>query len=245
MAPAIHVGTSGWSYDHWREVFYPGKLPRAKWLAFYAQSFATVELNSSFYHLPTEKAFAGWRDGTPEGFLFAVKVSRLITHIKKLRDCSEPVEMFLSRARLVGPKLGPLLYQIPPGVRRDDSLLKAFLLLLPAGLIHVFEFRHESWHTEEVFDALRRHNAGFCIFDMPGLTTPLAVTADFAYVRFHGSSAMYGGCYSDEELGDWAQRIAAATAGLRSVYVYFNNDIEGFATCNALTLRQKLADLVG
>jgi uncharacterized protein YecE (DUF72 family) len=240
MAATIHVGTSGWSYEHWRERFYPRDLPKARWLAFYAQTFATVELNSSFYHLPSEKAFAGWRGTTPDGFTFAVKVSRFITHIKKLKDCGEPVETFISRAGLLGPKLGPLLYQLPPGLRRDDSLLEAFLSLLPAGLRHVFEFRHESWHCEDVFDILRRHRAGFCAFDMPGLTTPTVITSDFAYVRFHGSRHMYGGCYSDEELDDWARRIAASATGLEAVYAYFNNDFDGFAVRNAITLREKL-----
>jgi len=240
MAAVYRVGTSGWHYAHWRERFYPGGLAKTGWLEFYARSFPTVELNNSFYHLPTEKAFDRWRDSTPDNFAFAVKVSRFITHIKQLKDSGEPLANFLGRARLLGEKLGPLLYQLPPGLHRNDSLLEGFLSLLPADLSHVFEFRHESWLTREVFDILRRHNTGFCIFDMPDLTTPLEATADFVYVRFHGSSSMYGGCYSDEELSEWSRDIASLARDVKAVYIYFNNDIDGFAVKNAQTLTEKL-----
>lgn len=245
MASKIVVGTSGWHYDHWRGRFYPDELPKLDWLAFYAQNFPTVELNNSFYHLPSEKAFARWYDSTPDNFAFAVKVSRFITHLKKLKDVEEPLTNFLGRAKLLGGKLGPLLYQLPPGLHRNDSLLEDFLSMLPTDLNHVFEFRHESWLDQGVLDLLRRRNIGFCIFDMPNLTTPLEATADFAYVRFHGSSSMYSGCYSDEELNDWAQRIASLAQDVRAVYVYFNNDIDGFAVKNAQTLTEKLNETSG
>lgn len=245
MATRYYVGTSGWHYEHWRGRFYPDELSKPGWLEFYARSFATVELNNSFYHLPSEKAFAHWRDSTPETFAFAVKVSRFITHVKRLRNAEEPLTNFLSRAKLLADKLGPLLYQLPPSLRRNDWLLQSFLSTLPGDLSHVFEFRHESWLVQEVFDLLRRHNVGFCIFDMPGLTTPLEVTADFAYVRFHGSTWMYGGCYSDEELGDWAHRITKLAQNVKAVYVYFNNDAEGFAVRNAQTLAKRLNEISG
>ena len=245
MAANYYIGTSGWHYEHWREGFYPRDLPKSKWLEFYARTFDTVELNNSFYRLPTEKAFANWRDSTPQSFAFAVKVSRFITHIKKLRDVEAPLHTLLDRAALLEEKRGPLLYQLPPTMHRNDSLLESFLSLLPGDVSHVFEFRDESWLDNEVFDLLRRHNIGFCIFDMPRFTTPLEVTADFAYVRFHGSTSMYGGCYSDEELSDWAQRIAALTHNVQEAYIYFNNDIEGFAVSNALTLHKKLDELSG
>ena len=245
MAARYYIGTSGWHYDHWRGTFYPSELSKPGWLVFYARTFATVELNNSFYRLPSEKAFAGWQDSTPETFAFAVKVSRFITHVKRLRNAEEPVANFLSRAKLLGEKLGPLLYQLPPNLHRNDSLLESFLSMLPGDLRHVFEFRHESWHTQDVFDLLRRHNVGFCIFDMPGLTTPLEVTADFAYVRFHGSTWMYGGCYSDEELDDWAHRITKLAQDVKAVYVYFNNDAEGFAVRNAVTLTKRLNEISG
>jgi len=216
------------------------ELPKSKWLEFYACSFSTVELNNSFYHLPSEKAFANWRDSSPQGFVYAVKVSRFITHIKKLRNVEEALEKFLERARLLGGKLGPLLYQLPPSLHRNDSVLELFLSMLPRDLSHVFEFRHESWLDKGVFDLLRKYNAGFCIYDMPDLTTPLEVTADFVYVRFHGSTSLYGGSYSDEELSGWAKNISKLARGKKAVYIYFNNDDEAFAVQNALTLAQML-----
>ncbi|MDY6917437.1 MAG: DUF72 domain-containing protein [Chloroflexota bacterium] len=234
------IGTSGWVYRHWREVFYPSKLPQSRWLEFYTSHFSTVELNNSFYRLPTEKAFGGWRDTVPPGFVYAVKVSRFITHIKRLREAEEPVQTFLSRARLLGDKLGPLLYQLPPNMHRNDARLDAFLSLLPTGLRHVVEFRHESWLDEEVFDILRRHNAGLCVFDMPDLSCPLLATADFAYVRFHGATGLYYSCYSDEELAEWAGRIRALGDSLDAVYIYFNNDAAGYAVKNARTLAEEL-----
>lgn len=243
MSAKIWVGTSGWHYDHWRERFYPRELPKPKWLEFYSRSFATVELNNSFYRLPSEKAFASWRDYSSQSFAFAVKVSRFITHLKKLRDAEEPLTNFLSRAKLLEEKLGPLLYQLPPNLHRNEQLLESFLSMLPSSLSHVFEFRHQSWLVQEVFSLLRRYNIGFCIFDMPDFITPIEVTADFAYIRFHGSSMMYGGCYSDEELTDWAQRIAGLAQDVKAVYAYFNNDAEGFAVSNALTLMRKLSEI--
>jgi uncharacterized protein YecE (DUF72 family) len=240
MQPRFFIGTSGWHYEHWRGRFYPQGLAKSKWLEFYAQHFPTAELNNSFYRLPSENAFANWRDSSPHDFLFAVKVSRFITHIKKLRNADEAVNTFLSRATLLQEKLGPLLYQLPPNVKRNDEVLRSFLSILPQDLAHVFEFRNKSWLEDEVFQMLREHNVGFCVFDMPGLTTPLVATSDFAYIRFHGSTFMYGGCYSDEELQDWAQRIAEMSQGLKAAYIYFNNDAEAFAVQNAQTLTEYL-----
>jgi len=240
MSPKYYIGTSGWHYEHWRGRFYPEDLPKPKWLEFYARSFDTLELNNSFYHLPTEKAFANWHDSSPHGFTFSVKVSRFITHIKRLKDVEKALVKFIDRAKLLENKLGPLLYQLPPGLHRNDLLLEDFLKLLPRDLSHVFEFRHESWFAKEVYDLLRKYNAGFCIYDMPDLTTPLEVTADFVYVRFHGRGWLYGGCYSDEELSKWAQDIKRLSKNKKAAYSYFNNDAEGFAIQNALTLKKKL-----
>lgn len=244
MAPTYYIGTSGFSYNHWRGCFYPPDLPQHKWLEFYVGQFPTVELNNTFYRLPPEKSFKRWRQAVPDGFLYAVKVSRFITHQKRLRDSDEPLQTFLSRARLLGERLGPLLYQLPPSMSRNEAnekALKAFMKLLPDELRHAVEFRHESWLNDEVYDLLRQYNVALCVFDMPRLTAPAVATSDFAYVRFHGSTGLYGSCYSDEELRNWAERIARLALGLKAVYIYFNNDFEGHAVRNARTLRGYLA----
>jgi len=236
MAFHYHIGTSGWHYDHWRDIFYPAKLTRAKWLEFYAGHFTTVELNNSFYRLPSETAFANWYNSSPPDFTFAVKVSRFITHIKRLKNSEEALDNFINRAKILGDKLGPLLYQLPPNMHRHDEVLESFLSNLPRGIRHVFEFRHHSWLEEKVFAILRKYNVGLCVFDMPFLSCPLVATTDFAYIRFHGSGELYSSCYSDEELADWAKKLADLAANLEAVYIYFNNDVEGFAVRNAKTL---------
>ena len=238
MDTRYYIGTSGWHYEHWREDFYPKDLAKSRWLEFYSEHFSTVELNNSFYRLPSEKAFTNWKDSSPAGFVFSVKVSRFITHIKRLRNTEEPIDNFMARTRLLGGKLGPLLYQLPQSMKRDDRRLRDFLEMLPRDVRHVFEFRHNSWFDDEVFKLLRQYDCGFCIYDMPGFSTPVLATSDFAYVRFHGSQWLYGGSYSDEELEGWAQKIAAL--GVKVAYAYFNNDAGGFAIKNALTLRQLL-----
>lgn len=240
LSPKYYIGTSGWHYDHWRGLYYPEGLPKSKWLQFYAQQFSTVELNNSFYHLPSEKAFVTWRESAPENFIFAVKVSRFITHSKRLRNLGSAVENFLSRACLLQDKLGPLLYQLPPNMKRNDELLESFLSSLPQKYHHVFEFRHESWLDDAVFRILQRHNVGLCVFDMPDFTCPLVVTSDFAYVRFHGSHSLYSSCYSDEELLRWARKIGQLDEKVKAVYIYFNNDAEAFAVKNALILAHYL-----
>ncbi len=239
MPVRYYIGTSGWHYEHWKGRFYPEGLEKAKWLEFYATHFATVELNNSFYRLPSEAAFSTWRDSSPDGFLFAVKVSRFITHIKRLKNCEEPLDTFIKRAKVLDGKLGPLLYQLPPNMHRNDEVLRGFFRLLPQGLRHVIEFRHESWLTEGVFEILRQYSVGLCVFDMPYLSCPLKATADFAYIRFHGSSSLYSSDYSNEELYEWARRIKGLE-GLKEIYIYFNNDVEAFAIKNAVTLREYL-----
>jgi uncharacterized protein YecE (DUF72 family) len=235
-----YIGTSGWHYEHWRGLFYPEKLAKLKWLEFYTQHFNTLELNNSFYQLPSEKAFVNWRESSPEGFVFAVKVSRFITHIKRLRSVEEPMQNFLTRAAFLRDKLGPLLYQLPPGMKRNDESLEAFLSILPRQYRHVFEFRHQSWLDDGVFNILKQYNAGLCVFDMPGFTCPVVATAGFAYVRFHGSTGLYCSCYNDKELSDWEKKIAELGKNLESVYIYFNNDAGAYAVRNAKSLAQRL-----
>jgi len=238
-----YIGCSGWHYEHWRGLYYPEELPRSKWLSFYAQQFNTVELNNSFYHLPSEKAFSTWRESTPNNFVFAVKVSRFITHIKKLRNLGSAVDNFISRASCLREKLGPLLYQLPPSMKRNDELLQNFLSSLPPQYQHVVEFRHKSWIDDAVFDILRRRNVGLCVFDMPGFRCPLVATSDFVYVRFHGGEWLYSSSYSDEELSRWARGIAQLGQNIGACYIYFNNDAEAFAVSNAITLREFLETL--
>lgn len=241
MAATYYIGTSGYHYAHWRGVFYPPRLPVSRWLAFYAQHFATLELNNPFYRLPSEVAFQGWREATPPRFRFAVKASRFLTHIKRLREPEAPLALFFQRAQHLGEKLGPILYQLPPQMHRDDGRLEAFLAALPKEREHVIEFRHRSWFDDAVFALLQRAGVGFCIADLQDCPTPFVVTADFAYVRFHGSGGTYWGSYSDAELGQWAERLRSVAPRLRAIYVYFNNDAEGAAVRDARRLRELLA----
>lgn len=242
MSIRYYIGTSGWVYPHWKHIFYPSDLPQSRWLEYYTQHFKTVELNNTFYRLPNEKTFDNWHDRCPGDFRYAVKASRFITHIKKLNDIDEPLETFLNRARRLRGKLGPVLYQLPPGQHRNDDKLETFISLLPGDIKHVLEFRHESWLDDRVFAIMSKHNVGLCVFDMPGLTCPITATADFGYIRFHGSGGMYSGCYSDSELEDWSVRISELSKKLDEVYIYFNNDADGHAIGNARTLRQMLGN---
>jgi len=240
MSLNYYIGTSGWHYDHWQDRFYPKTLTKAKWLEFYASHFTTVELNNTFYRLPSEAAFTTWYGSSSPNFTFAVKVSRFITHIKRLKNSQEAVENFITRAKILGDKLGPLLYQLPPNMHRNDQVLESFVSTLPQDMKHVFEFRHQSWLEDKVFEILHKHNIGFCVFDMPDVSCPLVATADFAYIRFHGSTGLYFSCYSDEELADWAKRLTNLARNLKAIYIYFNNDAEAFAVRNAITLRRYL-----
>ena len=241
MSTKYHIGTSGFHYDDWRGRFYPQGLAKSKWLEFYATKFNTLELNITFYRLPDESSFEHWREAVPDVFLFSVKASRYITHYKRLKDIEEPLGRFIERVEILGDKLGPILYQLPPNMRRDDGLLAAFLKKLPKGLKHTLEFRHNSWFDEEVFGLLGRHNIGFCISDMPGLDPLLVVMAEFAYIRFHGPGQLYGSRYTESEMKDWAGKISTLPKDLNEVYIYFNNDISGYAIENAGMLRRYLA----
>jgi uncharacterized protein YecE (DUF72 family) len=236
----LWIGTSGWVYAHWRGVFYPQEMPTSKWLPYYADQFSTVELNNSFYRLPSEAAFRGWTAGTRPGFRFSVKASRYLTHMKKLRDPQEPLERFLGRARLLGEKLGPVLYQLPPRWRCNLSRLRGFLACLPADLDHVLEFRDPSWINDQVFAALEAHSVGFCTISHPTLTCPIQPTSDIAYIRMHGAEKLYASCYSEGELRWWAGQIEDVLSKGHEVYVYFNNDAYGYAVQNAQRLRELL-----
>lgn len=238
----VYVGTSGWHYEAWKGPFYPPGLRTEEMLGFYCRRFRTVEINNSFYRLPSAETFRQWRETVPGDFLFAVKGSRFITHMKKLKDPREPLELFLGRARELGEKLGPVLFQLPPRWRVNAARLADFLEALPSGYRYAFEFRDESWFTDEVYAVLREHGAAFCIYDLDRRLSPLAVTCGFVYVRLHGPNGPYQGSYDDEALSAWARRIRAWLAEGKDVYCYFDNDQYGYAALNALSLKSLVED---
>ncbi len=244
MAAQIHIGTSGWHYRHWIGTFYPAGMPSSRMFAFYRTVFDTVELNNSFYRLPTPEAFAAWRDAAPPGFCFAVKGSRFLTHNKKLKEPEQALQNLLPRAEILGPKLGPILFQLPPKWKVNLERLEQFLQALPPQHRYAFEFRESSWHTAPVYEILRRYNAAYCIHELAGFQTELTVTADFTYVRLHGPGNKYQGSYTDATLCEWTDRIAQWSNQLKAVYIYFDNDDSGYAPRNALELKRLVASLV-
>lgn len=236
----VRIGTSGWHYKHWLGNFYPAKLAASKMLSWYCERFDTVELNNSFYHLPKAESLRAWHDSTPDWFCFAVKGSRFLTHMKKLKDPVTGLKRFFDCAEMLEDKLGPILFQLPPNWQIDRERLETFLQCLPKYHRYAFEFRNESWNTPEIFELLRRHNAAYCAFHLAGFQSPLVITADFTYVRLHGPGGKYQGSYDEESLQGWAERIAAWRRELRGVYVYFDNDEAGYAAGDAIRLREKL-----
>jgi uncharacterized protein YecE (DUF72 family) len=237
----LRIGTSGWTYRHWRGAFYPAELPPKRWFAHYRTLFDTVELNNPFYHLPLASTVVGWRTQTPDDFLFAVKASRFITHNKKLSDPREHLDIFFARMDLLGDKLGVVLFQLPPSWRCNPHRLEAFLVAYGRRRPVAFEFRNATWYTDEVYAILARHGAGFCIYDLAGHTSPIEVTSDLVYLRLHGPDGKYAGSYSDDALAAWADRCRDWLAHGRDVFCYFDNDIGAHAPNNALTLRRMLA----
>jgi uncharacterized protein YecE (DUF72 family) len=233
----VHIGTSGWHYKQWVGDFYPPRFPPAKMLAWYAREFHTVEINNSFYRLPEEKTFKDWAATVPHGFLFAVKASRFLTHIKRLKDAEAPISLFFSRARHLGPYLGPVLFQLPPRWKADTGRLREFLELLPREHCYAIEFRDDSWYGQETYALLRQHKVALCIHDWHSLKWAQELTANFSYVRFHGTSGRYAGNYSEDVLKRWATKIQSWASRLKDVYVYFNNDVGGHALRNARTLQ--------
>lgn len=240
----LRIGTSGWHYKHWLDDFYPPRLPASEMFCWYAKHFDTVEINNTFYRLPAEGALVRWRDLAPPKFLFSVKASRFITHMKRLLDPETTIENFLSRVELLGPHLGPILFQFPAQWACNVARLEAFLEALPPTHQYVFEFRHASWSNEPVYEVLRHHNAALCMHDWEGAEWPLELTANFSYLRFHGPARRYAGSYSPAQLRTWADRILQWEESLQQVFVYFNNDTGGDAIRNALTLRKILRERV-
>ncbi len=235
----ILIGTSGWVYPHWRERFYPKTLPQSQWLAFFSQRFPTVEVNNTFYRLPTKSVFAGWRRQSAERFVFAVKGSRFITHIKRLRATARPVRTLLARSQGLEEKLGPILFQLPPRFGVNLHRLAEFLTILPPDRRFAFEFRDSSWHQRQVYDLLASRNVAYCIMVGPKLKREELATADFIYLRFHAPDAD-GPAFGLPRLRPWAETIEALTASGRDAYIYFNNDTQGAAIADAFLLGELL-----
>ncbi|MFH1245188.1 MAG: DUF72 domain-containing protein [Candidatus Omnitrophota bacterium] len=234
------IGTSGWYYPHWVGPFYPEGITKDDLLPFYARSFNTVELNNTFYHLPKETSVVEWYRRTPADFVFAVKASRFITHIKRLANFRDSLELFLNRAALLKEKLGVVLYQLPPALKKDKERLAGFLRQLPPRGKNVIEFRHQSWLDEEIFVLLEEFHTAYCIVSMPEFHPAVRATADFVYMRMHGRETLYGSRYSPDELKKCAGWIQGFLREGRDVYVYFNNDAQGYAVENARVLKEMM-----
>lgn len=240
MKKRFHIGTSGWHYKHWKGTFYPADTKDKDQLSIYLEHFKTVEINNSFYRLPSADTFSLWRKSVPEDFLFAVKASRYITHMKKLKDTAEGLHLFLTHADHLKEKLGPILFQLPPGWKCNAERLSQFLMHLPKGYRYAFEFRNTTWYDKSIYDLLKQHNCAFCIYELDHHLSPLEVTADFVYVRLHGPEGKYQGSYTKKQLSVWAKRCMQWRKSRRDVFVYFDNDQEGYAAFNASTLKQLL-----
>ncbi len=238
---SIHIGTSGWHYQHWQGPFYPEDLRAQDFLSYYCGFFHTVEINNSFYRLPTAKALALWQDTVPAGFIFAVKASRFITHMKKLLEPERGLAPFLERVQVLGGKLGPILFQLPPNWRFNGARLAAFLEALPREYRYAMEFRDQSWIKKETYQTLADHGVAFCIYDLAGYQSPREVPMDFVYLRLHGPAGAYQGQYSTRVLAGWARELTAWAGQGREVFCYFDNDEAGYAAQDALRLQEMIS----
>jgi uncharacterized protein YecE (DUF72 family) len=238
-SPQVFIGTSGWSYAHWKENFYPTKLKNADWLNFYAKAFKTVEVNTTFYHTPLPTTIEKWISMVSSDFTFSVKASKYITHLKKLKDCQESLDLFYKNVKLFKSKLGPILFQLPPSLKFDLSRLAHFLELLDGGYKYTLEFRDPSWYTDEIYELLNKNNIALCISDLKGVLSPEEITSDFTYIRLHGPKNAYTGFYGLPQLKQWKKKIDE-WKGKTSVYCYFDNDDKGYAIQDA----QRLQNLV-
>jgi uncharacterized protein YecE (DUF72 family) len=238
----MRIGTSGWHYKHWLGPFYPSGLPSSRMLAYYFERLDTVEINNSFYRLPKMETVHMWRAITPSDFVLAFKASRFLTHNKKLKDPEQPLERMLPLVDALGSKAGPVLFQLPPRWNLNLERLEAFLEALPDHYTYAFEFRNHTWHAPPVYKSLRKHNAAFCIYELAGFMSPCEITADFAYVRLHGPAGPYQGSYSRDALAGWRERFRRWGEDLEQIYVYFDNDMAGFAVQNAVELKRMMEE---
>jgi uncharacterized protein YecE (DUF72 family) len=239
------IGTSGWSYKHWRGPFYPSARGKGiDQLDFYADRFDTVEVNGTFYRLIEVDTFRRWREQTPPQFVFACKGSRYLSHMKRLKDAARGVGRFFERVEALEDKLGPIVFQLPGRFKPDRERLEAFIEALPGGHRYAFEFRDPAWFLPEIFQLLAARDVALCLYEFAGQEAPLEVTAGFVYIRLHGPDGAYRGSYSDAALRTWAKRIRSWSGKGLDVYCYFDNDDRGFAPKNALRLRELLASRV-
>jgi uncharacterized protein YecE (DUF72 family) len=234
----IHIGTSGWHYDHWKGAFYPEALPRNNYLEYYADIFHTLEINNSFYQMPQEKTLVQWRNSVPKNFIFSLKASRYITHIKKLKDGRQILPPFIKKVEILGDRMGPILFQLPPQWRFNLDRLTSFLKALPSEFRYAFEFRDSSWFNPRTYDVLAQYGAAFCIYHVASRSTPKELTADFVYVRFHGPKSASQGKYDSSVLSEWAENFIAWSSDGKEVFCYFDNDEFGFAAQDASELQQ-------
>lgn len=237
----LFIGTSGWHYKHWIGTFYPPETKAHEQFLYYQKVFDTVELNNSFYKLPSPETFAAWRQESPDNFLFVIKASRYITHQKKLKDPEESTERFFENIRYLKHKLGPVLFQLPPSWNVNPERFRMFLKVLPARHRYVFEFRNPSWYSTGIISLLKEHHCAFCIYELAGHQAPEEITADFVYIRLHGPGDKYEGSYSRRQLMHWADKCRSWQRKGLDVFVYFDNDQFGYAPENARVLKELLS----
>lgn len=236
----IHIGTSGFYYKHWVGLFYPKGTKSKDWFAYYMQYFDTVELNSPFYNMPTLERFENWYQITPDSFIYSVKASRYISHIKRLHEVEDSVDLFLKNVIGLKEKLGVILIQLPPNLEYDRERFFRFIEYLPTNFRYTIEFRNQSWYREEVYTLLRMHNITFCIYHLNHHLSPIITTADFLYVRLHGPGGKYKGSYNEENLQNWAAHLEGWRKIGLDIYLYFDNDFSAYAVYNALRLKEML-----
>ncbi|MGM0368303.1 MAG: DUF72 domain-containing protein [Actinomycetota bacterium] len=240
MAASIYIGTSGYSYKNWAGDFYPEDIKKDKWLQFYSSKFDTVEINNTFYNLPQKKTFRNWAKKTPENFLFSIKASRYITHMKKLKDCKQPLDNLLEVSSGLGKKLGPILFQLPKNLKKNAEKLKNFAGLLPNDILCAFEFREKSWFDNEIYSILEASGYAIVISSSPSFPYHEKITGEFCYIRLHGSEKLYSSSYTDKQLKKFANIAKKCKEKGLDSYIYFNNDAKGHAFRNALTLKELL-----
>ncbi len=239
----IHIGTSGWNYEHWKGPFYEENCPEDKFLEYYIQTFQTVEINNTFYGLPEEKTLESWKKTVPDDFIFSVKANRYITHMKKLKDPRDPVANFMSRIKILADNLGPILFQLPPNWNFNGQRLQNFLRVLPDGFDYTFELRNPSWLNEDTLGLLKDFKSAFCIYEFEDRVTDLHQTTDFVYIRLHGPDGAYQGKYDYETVHWWAEQIIGWAKAGTEVYCYFDNDQHGFAPQNAVELLEVVGEM--